>query len=244
MIAPQFTSFGKIPRLNREVIITEKIDGTNAAVVIEPTAGEGARALNHEVEGPAIHLTASAPDGGWSRVRVYAQSRKRVIAPHDDNFGFAGWVREHAQELADALGHGVHFGEWYGHGIQRGYGLPKDERRFALFNVRRWTTDEPSPGSPLPELARVPGLTTVPVLGGAPSLATISTIREELEDCVTAIRRVPFHETALDALRRHGSFATDADGFPNPEGIIIFHVAGQHLYKVTLENDEKPKGEL
>ena len=31
----EFKTFGKIPRLFRECVITEKIDGTNACVVIE-----------------------------------------------------------------------------------------------------------------------------------------------------------------------------------------------------------------
>jgi hypothetical protein len=88
------------------VIITEKIDGTNAAVGI-------------------------TDDG-----RVYAQSRKRLIAPDDDNFGFARWVADNAGALSDTLGPGLHFGEWWGAGIQRRYGL--DEKRFSLFNVNRW----------------------------------------------------------------------------------------------------------
>jgi hypothetical protein len=29
----------------------------------------------------------------------------------------------------------------------------------------------------------------------------------------------------------------------NPEGIIIYHVAGGHYYKKTIENDEKHKYE-
>lgn len=33
-----FEAFPKIPRLNRDITITEKIDGTNVAVVIEPAA--------------------------------------------------------------------------------------------------------------------------------------------------------------------------------------------------------------
>lgn len=65
----EFKEFRKIPRLNREVVITEKIDGTNGCVVI----GE---------------------DGS-----VTAQSRSRIITPAADNFGFAAWVAAHADEL-------------------------------------------------------------------------------------------------------------------------------------------------
>jgi hypothetical protein len=45
---------------------------------------------------------------------------------------------------------------------------------------------------------------------------------------------------SLALLREKGSFV--APGYPYPEGIVIFHEAGRHLYKVTLEDDEKPKG--
>jgi hypothetical protein len=105
----EFKEFPKIARLNREVIVTEKIDGSNAAVVV---VDDGA--------------------GGYA---VGAQSRSRVITPENDNFGFARWVQEHQAELA-MLGPGHHFGEWWGCGIQRGYGLT--EKRFSLFNVSRW----------------------------------------------------------------------------------------------------------
>ncbi len=107
----EFRAFPKIHRVFRDCIITEKIDGTNAAVGVT--------------------------DNG----RVYAQSRKRIITPEDDNFGFAAWVYEHP-ELRD-LGPGLHFGEWWGRGIQRNYGL--DDRRFSLFNVSRWGDDEDRP---------------------------------------------------------------------------------------------------
>ena len=107
-----FQPFPKVPRLLRNVTVTEKIDGTNASVRVYP-------------------------DG-----TVRAGSRTRWITPEDDNFGFAAWVRDHAEELR-GLGEGHHFGEWWGRGIQRGYGL--NERRFSLFNVSRWNADTPPP---------------------------------------------------------------------------------------------------
>lgn len=106
----EFREFRKIPRLNREVVVTEKIDGTNGCVVVTE---EGI---------------------------VSAQSRSRIITPETDNFGFAGWVHKHRGQLAE-LGPGYHYGEWWGVGIQRGYGLT--ERRFSLFNVSRWTVARP-----------------------------------------------------------------------------------------------------
>lgn len=106
---PEFESWPKIARLNREVIATEKIDGTNSAVWI-------------------------SDDG----TKIGAQSRTRWITPGNDNFGFARWVDENRENLSQ-LGPGRHFGEWYGAGIQRGYGLK--EKRFALFNTHRWNAD-------------------------------------------------------------------------------------------------------
>lgn len=61
---------------------------------------------------------------------IRAGSRNRWITPEDDNFGFASWVKLHEEELRQ-LGTGRHFGEWYGSGIQRRYGLT--EKRLALF---------------------------------------------------------------------------------------------------------------
>lgn len=93
MSEPVFEEFPKIPRLSRTAIITEKIDGTNAAILV----GE---------------------DGS-----VRAGSKTKWIVPgNDDNHGFAQWVQDHADELR-SLGPGLHRGEWWGYKIQRGYGL-------------------------------------------------------------------------------------------------------------------------
>ena len=87
-----FKGFGKIPRDNPfNVTITEKIDGTNACILIDD-------------------------DGKLEAV----QSRKRFITPEDDNFGFARWVHEHKEEL-EGLGSGYHYGEWAGPGIQKNH---------------------------------------------------------------------------------------------------------------------------
>jgi hypothetical protein len=102
-----FTEFPKIPRLKRTIVVTEKIDGTNASILVP------------EDDGPLL-----------------VGSRTRWITPEDDNYGFARWVKEREDELRKALGYGQHFGEWWGAGIQRRYGLV--EKRFSLFNVGRW----------------------------------------------------------------------------------------------------------
>lgn len=75
---------------------------------------------------------------------VLAGSRTRWITSQADNFGFAKWVEANADDLRK-LGPGSHFGEWWGSGIQRGYGLQKGEKRFSLFNVVRWADDAVRP---------------------------------------------------------------------------------------------------
>ena len=70
---------------------------------------------------------------------IHFGSRTRWITPQDDNYGFARWGMEHLDELM-LLGPGRHFGEWWGAGIQRKYGVP--DKRFSLFNVTRWDTPD------------------------------------------------------------------------------------------------------
>lgn len=122
----EFKPFPKIARLSRDVVVTEKIDGTNAQVYI--VHKDEISSLT-QIEG-AVNII----DG----YIIYAGSRTRWIKPgkETDNYGFAAWVRDNANELVK-LGPGSHFGEWFGSGIQRGYGLK--EKRFALFNTARWS---------------------------------------------------------------------------------------------------------
>jgi hypothetical protein len=65
-------------------------------------------------------------------------SRTRWITIENDNFGFARWAYDNKDELLK-LGVGNHYGEWWGKGIQRNYGI--NERRFSLFNVAKWSDD-------------------------------------------------------------------------------------------------------
>jgi hypothetical protein len=69
-------------------------------------------------------------------------NRSRWITPEDDNFGFSKWAHEHKDELM-RLGPGKHFGEWWGAGIQRRYGLT--EKRFSLFNTGRYDSPDKYP---------------------------------------------------------------------------------------------------
>jgi len=125
----EFQGFGKIPRLRRSCLITEKIDGTNAAVTIERIGS-----LDSELPRDDS-VTIYTRDTGGDLFAVRAQSRKRFVTPGADNYGFARWVRDNADELV-MLGEGRHYGEWWGQGIQRTYGL--DAKRFSLFNAARW----------------------------------------------------------------------------------------------------------
>jgi len=137
-MALEFKPFDKIPRLKRAVVVTEKIDGTNAQVYI--TTGTEEEPLPGALEFYDKYcLDTWAAVGG--PFYMFAGSRNRWIHPGDDNYGFAGWVKDNAVALR-SLGEGQHFGEWWGRGIGRNYGLT--ERRFSLFNVHRWNSDNPN----------------------------------------------------------------------------------------------------
>lgn len=130
-----FEAFEKIPRLlNMPMIISEKLDGTNASVVIDHRA-------NLPEEDWKYNLTGEQWIDG-SDLFVLAGSRTRYITPGSDNFGFAIWVQENWKDLI-TLGPGKHFGEWWGRGIQRCYNLK--EKRFSLFNTGRWSNPETRP---------------------------------------------------------------------------------------------------
>jgi hypothetical protein len=129
----EFKAWPKIYRLKREVIITEKIDGTNAGILIS-------------TQDSFPHLDSGVEPG------IYASSRKRWITPENDNYGFARWVQENEETLTQDLGPGMHFGEWWGAGCQRKYGL--DHKRFSLFNTTLWEDAE----------FKTPNLHVVPVI--------------------------------------------------------------------------------
>ena len=120
--ASKYPAFSKIARLTRECVITEKIDGTNGLIFIEE-------------------------DGQSLR----AGSRSRWITPQDDNYGFAKWVDDNHDELLQ-LGPGHHYGEWWGSGIQRNYGLKV--KKFSLFNSSRWAENRPDCCDVVPVLYR------------------------------------------------------------------------------------------
>lgn len=184
-----FQEFPKMPRWSRDVLITEKIDGTNAQLFIGDS-GE--------------FLTGS---------------RSRWITPDDDNFGFSRWAHDNKDELLK-LGPGRHFGEWWGAGIQRRYGLT--EKRFSLFNAGRWFDPTDCDGEDIEGRIAVPACChVVPVLLKGPNAPGLI-------------------EAALSLLQERGSYA--APGFMDPEGVVFFHIAGNIGFKKTLKKDESPKG--
>jgi hypothetical protein len=201
-----FEGFPKIGRLKRTCIVTEKIDGTNAAILIAPRAQVDSAVrdsmgfgLFHSKDHPTQTHPFFAEVGEYA---LAAQSRNRMIWPGQDNQGFAAWVLANAEELI-GLGVGRHFGEWWGRGIQRGYGL--DEKRFSLFNAQRWNSDNPPPRC----------CSVVPVLYHGVF-------------CTAGIEQ---------AINRIQNNSVAAAGFPNPEGIVVYHTATKTLFKWTFEND-------
>jgi hypothetical protein len=191
---PEFVGFRKIPRLSREIIITEKIDGTNGLIYIDE----------------ANNIFAG------SRSRWLWGSVQEEI--HNDNHGFAQWIKKNKEELLK-LGKGYHYGELWGKGIQRGYNL--QEKRFSLFNAGRWIKDKniilKEKQEYCPECCYV-----VPIL-------------------YEGIFNEEMIGNTLMTLKEHGSKASE--GFMKPEGIVIYHKQGNLYFKKTIENDSKGKDE-
>lgn len=172
----EFQSFRSLERFEQPVIITEKIDGTNAQIVISEHMPE--------------------EEGAPPFFNVRAASRNRWITPEDDNYDFAAWVKQHEQLLIETLGVGRHFGEWYGSGIGRNYGLK--ERYLALFNTNRWGLIHESKRT---QEFLDAGIRVVPTLHN-----------ESYKEGMIA--------SAMDNLQAGGSIAIP--GFMQPEGIVIY----------------------
>jgi hypothetical protein len=191
---PQFQEFKKIPRLSRDIIITEKIDGTNGLIFIDENNNIFAGSRNRWL---------------WGSIQDEV---------HNDNHGFAYWVKTNKEELLK-LGKGYHYGEFWGKGIQRGYGL--EEKRFSLFNVGRWVKDRTQTLKEKQEYC--------------PECCFVMPILYE------GMFNTSIIPSVLDELKIKGSYASP--NFMNPEGIIIYHKAGSYYFKKTIENDEKGKTE-
>jgi len=191
----EFQEFPKMARWSRDVIVTEKIDGTNAQILITES------------------------------VEFLTGSRTRWITPESDNFGFAAWAHANREELMQ-LGVGRHFGEWWGSGIQRGYGLK--EKRFSLFNAARWC---------------VAGAEPLQIPNADPRIVKVQDIAPACVGVVPVLYRGSMDELDVQdlvlQLQEKGSCA--AEGFMQPEGFVVFHVAAGVGFKKTLDKDGLPK---
>ena len=224
----EFQEFPKMARLSRECVITEKIDGTNAQVHIVDLTGT----VSTDESRSWLDVFALAVRGD---VVLLAGSRSKYLSvgrdgkKDGDNFGFAKWAQTHADELF-TLGPGRHFGEWWGSGIQRGYGLTNGEKRFSLFNTVRFCEHNAEP------LA----------IKTSPDPRVEPKMQERLPACVSLVPvlwRGVFHSDRVnDALQVLSAFGSKASpGFMDPEGVVVFHMAGGVGFKKTLEKDDEPK---
>jgi hypothetical protein len=215
----KFVDFKKIPRLSRNMIITEKIDGSNGQIAIIPSDSEEFIGCEDGFIEQCCLATKQIDETKW--LYMFAGSRNRWLSTgkQNDNMGFATWVKENSEELFQ-LGPGRHFGEWYGKGIQRGYGL--EEKRWALFNVSKWQNKN------LPlvdEKQKYP-----------PSCCEVVPILYE------GMFDTNFIDVTLEILKGNGSKAVP--GYMNPEGVCIYHTAAGQYFKKTIEGDDKPKGKI
>lgn len=177
-VRPAFPKADKVARLFRHVVVTEKLDGQNCLVLVQP-------------------------DG-----TVLAGGKDAWLDVETDGSGFAAWVRDHADELRN-LGPGAHRGEWWGGPLN-----PKRHRAhaptFSLYNTSRWGRPEARPAC----------CNVVPVLYEGPFS------EEAIRGCIAR-------------LRAQGSVADPGNN--RPEGVVVYHVDSDTMFKVTLKNDHLPK---
>lgn len=234
--ASDYPKYKPIPRLHRDVVLTEKVDGSNGLIHVIDLTTEGIDEassvayvdgdhVQRVIEGASIYGT----DQMGKKYLIRAGSRNRWLSTEKDNFGFCAWVMANADALT-ALGPGYHYGEWFGLGIQTGYGL--DKKRFALFNVAKWydprdpRTHTSTFEDNFPKAKPCPSVVTVvPVI----SVVDGKHLNAEVDK-------------ALHTLESEGSFI--APGFMKPEGVVVFHAAAGVLFKATIHNDEKPKSQV
>lgn len=182
-----FRPYGKTARLDSKVVITEKIDGTNGLIAI-------------------------TEDG-----ILWAGSRNRWLSPAkgEDNYGFGQWAYDHAESLVPALGPGFHYGEWWGQGIARTYGL--DHRVFSLFDTKRHdglniSFDDGT------------AVTTVPIVcTGSFSHGLVDYARDQLSAGSWA------------------SFRQGVRGFPRTEGVVVRFTDNGTLFKVVWDKADEKK---
>lgn len=169
--------------------------------------------------------------------KVTAQSRKRIITPDDDNYGFAKWVYDNAGALLDTLGYGYHYGEWYGEGIQKNP-LGIEGKRFALFHATKYTEGNGF------DLERVDELETVPLLHhGQCDVWTLPKIMEDLEIYGTKVKGAKTEKiyTGIPGLEGTEYVYEKA---AEAEGIIIWNNETRTRTKMLLKDDAFHKWEV
>lgn len=194
--------FESIPRLSKPIFCSEKLHGVNVGFHIDPETDQ-----------------------------VVAQSRKQLITLANDVNGFARWVHENADALREQLGYGLHFGEWFGPGVQKKHFTNMTEKRFSLFNTGRWTSEF-----------------NEAVLAGADpdDVDQLSTVCTKSPLChvvpLLAVASTPFDPKIMgliEKLKAHGSYA--APGWMRPEGVVLYFTAADQYFKWFCENDHVPK---
>jgi len=183
-VVPQFKAYPKTRRLTDVyAFISEKIDGTNGVLFV---------------------------DGS----RVVAGSRSKWLVDDGskswDNHGFGAWVKEN-EVILSQLPDGFHYGEWYGRGINRNYGLK--DRRFMLFNRMRY----------LELLELMPSLYKVLELETILSQINIMDVQAQLA----------IHKREL----MHESGSRHVRGFKRPEGVMVRIPAADKVFKVVWDKD-------
>ena len=86
-----YPAFPKIPRFNRTISVTEKIDGTNGQILVSRF---------HAIPGEKFSSDDVKPLAQVGELYAYAGSRNRWLSTSKDNFGFAKWVDEQKPEPA------------------------------------------------------------------------------------------------------------------------------------------------
>jgi hypothetical protein len=212
-----------VARLHRGVTLTEMLDGKTAALHVDVV-----RPLHHQVYEndrwqtiPEVPVRAGdvfslEEDGGGPRsrsifYRVTVQNTTRIVTVQEDMNGIAAWARENAAGIVAALGPGIHFGEWWGYKINRGYGLRVGDRRFSLFNTVRWNKLNGQ---------QVPGLYSVPVLWEGSLENDWMAVPEQVAN-----------------LKTRGSVAVP--GYPYPEGLVLYHHEGDTMFKIRIDEHNR-----
>ena len=105
------------------------------------------------------------------------------------------------------------------------------EKRLSLFNVPRWCLSGEEPRQ-------------IPTAD--PRVVKMQEVLPPCVGLVPVLWRGKFDELnateVLEHLAKNGSKA--APGYAKPEGIVVFHIAGNVGFKKTIDKDDAPKGKI